>query len=86
MDINVNTRKVKYAMDQELSVTDVSLIKVSGYFKIFKCGKELFNNLDVTYERAWMGNAKDEYWMEIYDTITNYNDRNHTPLSKTNII
>ena len=32
-----------------------------------------------------MENVKDNYWTEIYDTITNYNERNHTPLSNANI-
>ena len=38
------------------------------------------------YERVCMENSKDGYWIEIYDTITNYNDRNHTPLSNAKII
>ena len=32
-----------------------------------------------------MKNTKEKYWSEMYDTITNYNDRNYTPLSNTNI-
>ena len=32
-----------------------------------------------------MGNVKNKYWTEVYDTITNYNDRNHTPLFNANI-
>ena len=32
-----------------------------------------------------MENAMDNYWAEMNDTITNYNDRNHTPLSNVKI-
>ena len=33
-----------------------------------------------------MENAKEDYWSEMYDTITNYNEQNHSPLSNTKII
>ena len=85
MDIIVNTIKLKGTKYEEPSVTDISLIKALGYFKLFECSKELFNNLDVTYERACMENAKDKHWTETYDTITNYNDRNHSSLSRVDI-
>ena len=32
-----------------------------------------------------MENLKDKYWTEMYDTITNYNERNHAPLSNSSI-
>ena len=31
-----------------------------------------------------MANAKDKYWSETYNTINNYNGRNHTILPNTN--
>ena len=37
--------------------------------------------MDATYERVCMENTKEDYCSEIYDTLTNYNDRNHTPIS-----
>ena len=64
---------------------DISLIKVLRYLKLFECGKEFFNNLEAMYEHACMANVKDKYCMEMYNTITNYNDRNHKPLSNANI-
>ena len=70
MDISVNTSKVKYTKDEPL-ITDNSVIKAPGYFKLFEISKEFFNLLVVTYEQACMANAKDKHWMEIYDTITN---------------
>ena len=44
MDISANTSKVKYKNDEEPLVTDIFLIKAPGYFKLFECGKEFFNN------------------------------------------
>ena len=71
MDINVNTSKLKDTRDEETSVTYISLIKAKSYFKLFECGKELLNNLDTTYERAFMANVKYKSWTEMYNTITN---------------
>ena len=75
--------------DEEPLVTNnyiIEVIKAPGYFKLFNCGKTFFNNLDKMYECACMVNAKVKYWGEMYDTITNYNDHNYTPLSNVNII
>ena len=52
MDISVNISKVKDTKDEEPEVTDIELFKVTGCFKLFKCGKEFFNKVDVTYKRA----------------------------------
>ena len=71
MDISVNTRKVKYKRDEEPLVMDILLIKAPGYFKLFECGKQFFNNMDATYERVCMAYQKGKYWMEMYDTIPN---------------
>ena len=84
----VNTRKVKYTRDEELLVTDnykIEVIKAPGCFKLFKCGKKFFDNLDVTYERACMANEKENYWEKMYDTITKYNNKRYTPLSNVKI-
>ena len=51
MDISVNASKLKDTKDETL-VTDNSVIKALGYLKLFNCGKELFNNMDATYERV----------------------------------
>ena len=85
MYISVNTSKVKDTKDKEPSVMDIQLINALGHFKLFKCRQEFLNNLDANYEHACMENVKDKYCMEMYNTITNYNDRNHKPLSNANI-
>ena len=40
--------------DEELLVTDNSVINSPIYFKIFKCGKSLLKNIDTAYEQACM--------------------------------
>ena len=88
MNISANMNKVKYTKDEEPSVTDNSsneVIKAPGYFKLFKCVNTFLNHLYATYKCPYMKNTKGNYWSEMYDTITNYNDRNHTPLSKAKI-
>ena len=43
--------------DKEPSVTQ----KVTSYFNIFECGRNLLDKLDVTYQRAFMAtSAQDE--------------------------
>ena len=58
MYINVNTSEVKDTKDEEPTVTYIEVIKAPGYFKLFKCRKQLFKNLDTTYERAFMASVK----------------------------
>ena len=77
-------KQIKY---EELLVTDnfnIEVIKALGHFKLFECIKMFFNNMDTHFERACVANVKEKYQSEIYDTITNYNDRNHIPLSSAN--
>ena len=81
----MNMRRVKDTKDKEPLVVDILLIKQLDYFILFDYGKEFFNNLEVTYEKLCMENAKDKYWAEVYDTVTNYNDWNNALLSNVNI-
>ena len=86
INISVNKSEVKDTKYEEPPVTYHSVINSPVYFKMFKCGKELFRKLYVTDECAYLSYLKDEYWTEMCDAITNYNERNHTPLSNANII
>ena len=52
MGISVNTRKVKETKDGEPAVMNDEVIKAPGHFKLFDYGKELFNNMNTTYERS----------------------------------
>ena len=40
------------AEHEEIVVTDNSVLKETGYFNRFECGKNLLNKLDATCERA----------------------------------
>ena len=47
---------------KEPSVTE----KVTSYFNIFECGRNLLDQLDVMYQRAFMAtSAQDDYCMEM---------------------
>ena len=84
----MNMSKVKYTKGEESIFMDnskIEAIKAQGYFKLFECGKKIFYNLDATYGRACVPNAKDKYWGEMCDNITKNNDQNHTPLSNVKI-
>ena len=63
--------------DEESSVTD----EVLSYFKVFKCGRNILNRLDVTYEQACMVTPKEKYFMTLVETLIDYNDRHDIPLS-----
>ena len=40
--------------------------KVTSYFNIFKCGRNLLDQLDVTYQQAFMAtSSQDEYYREM---------------------
>ena len=39
--------------------------EVKRYFNIFKCGRNPLNQLDVTYQRAFMATPQDEYYTEM---------------------
>ena len=52
MDTSVNTKKVTDTKYEETLVKDnynIEVIMAPGYFKLFDCGKMLFNNLDTKY-------------------------------------
>ena len=50
---------------KEPSVTE----KVTSYFNIFECGRNILDHLDVTYQRAFMTTPKDKYYNALLDTL-----------------
>ena len=51
--------ELKYDEHKEPSVTE----KVTSYFNIFECGRNLLDQLDVTYQRAFMAiSVQDGYY------------------------
>ena len=61
-DVPENTStKLKDEEHKEPSVTQ----KVTSYFNIFECGRNLLDQLDVKYQRALMATTEDEYYKEM---------------------
>ena len=57
--------ELKYNEHKEPSVT-----KKTIYFNIFKCGRNLFDQLDGTYQRAFMETlAHNEYYREMTKSL-----------------
>ena len=80
---NINKQKDanNEAEYEEYSVTH----EVPSYFNILKCGRNILNRLDVTYEWACMATPREKYYEEILETIVNYNDCHNAPLSNKNL-
>ena len=58
---------------------------MSLYFNLFKCGKNTLNRIDTTCKQACMSTSSDRYYKEIFKTLTDYNDRNNTPIANGDI-
>ena len=65
---------------EEPTVTDDPVVKEPSYFDILECGKNILNRLDSTREKSCMATPRDKYYMEIYDTLFDYNECNDAPL------
>ena len=48
--------------------------KVTIYFNIFKCESNLLDQLDVTYQRAFMATLEDEYYEETMKSVIKENN------------
>ena len=59
--------------------------KVKSYFNIYKCGRNLLDRLDVTYQRAFMATPKDKYYNALLDTLVKDNNLRGEPLSNGKI-
>ena len=44
-------------------------------FNIFKCGRNILDRLDVSYEKAYMATPREEYFTEMLDHLNKYNER-----------
>ena len=50
-------------------------VKVTSYCNIFECGRNLLDQLDVTYQRAFMETpAEDDYYKEILKNLIKVNN------------
>ena len=59
--------------------------KLKSYFKIYECGRNLLDRLDVMYQRAFMDTPKYKYYNAFLDTLIKDNDLRGEPLSNENI-
>ena len=50
---------------KEPSVTE----KVKSYFNIYKCGRNLLDRLDVTYQREFKATPTEKYYNALLDTL-----------------
>ena len=80
-DISEYMIEQKDAEYKESSVTK----EVTSYFNIFKCGRNLLDRLDVTYEQACMATPKDKYYEKMLETLVNENNRNSALLPNENL-
>ena len=82
MDVPENTiTELKEEEHKEHSMTE----KVTSYFNIYKCGSNLLDRLDVTYQRVFMATPKDKYYNALLDNLVKYNNIRGEPLSNQNI-
>ena len=82
MDVPENTiTELKDKEHKEPSVTD----KVTGYYNIYECGRNILNQLDVTYQRAFMATPKHKYYNALLDTLVKDNNLRGEPLYNQNI-
>ena len=57
------------------------MLKYFNAFNVFECRRNILDRLDVSYERACMATAREEYYTMMMDSLLDHNDRHGTPLS-----
>ena len=71
MDVPENTiMELKDEEHKEPSVTQ----NVTGHFNIFECGRNILDQLDVTYQRAFMSTPENEYYNEMTKSLIKANN------------
>ena len=66
-------------------VTDNPVVKEPRYLNLFECGENILNRIDATRKQACMVTSRYKYYKEMFNTLTDYNDRNNVPLSNKKI-
>ena len=49
--------------------------KGTSYFNIFKCGRNLLDQLDVMYQRVFMATLEDEYYKDMTKSLIKMNNK-----------
>ena len=65
-----NITKLKDEEHKEPLVTQ----KVTSYFNIFKCGRNLLDQLDITYKRLFSAIPEDEYYKDMTKSLLKANN------------
>ena len=60
--------------------------EVKHYFNIFECGRNLLDQLDVTYQQAFMATPQDEYYTEMLKNLIKMNNCEGEPLSNESLL
>ena len=66
-----NITDLKDEEHREPSVTQ----KVTSYFNMFECGRNLLYQLDVTYQQSFMATQEDEYYKKMTQIIIKANNK-----------
>ena len=59
--------------------------KVNIYFNIYEWGRNLLDQLDVTYQRTFMATPKDKYYNAFLDNLVKENNLRGEPFSNQKI-
>ena len=59
--------------------------KVKSYFNVHDCGRNILEQLDVTYKQAFMATPKDKYYNAFLVTLFKDNNIRGEPFSNQNI-
>ena len=76
-----NITELKDEKHKEHTVTE----KVKSYFNIYECGRNLLDQLGVTYQQAFMATPKDKYYNALLDTLFKDNNLRGEPFSNQKI-
>ena len=69
------TRKYYYGIKNEEHKEPSVTHKVTSYFNIFKCGRNILDRLDVMYQREFMATpAENEYYKEMLKSLIKANN------------
>ena len=72
--------ELKDEENKEHSVTE----KVKSCLNIYKCGKNILDQLDITYQRAFMATPEEKYYIAFLDTLVKDNNIRGKPFSNEN--
>ena len=70
---------------EEHSVTYDPVVREPSYFNKFEYENNDLNKIYATCKRPCMATPREKYYIYIYETLIDYNERNYAPFSNENI-